>query len=522
MRNKKVAKVHNSIVGNLEVKKIKGGLVIEGFANKAIIDRGDDFIDPKAWDLKNYDKNPIILFNHNSDMVIGKALKVTPTDEGLKVQAKISSSKTEDITKIRDLIDEGMLKAFSVGFESKDEEKDASGINRITKAELFEISVVGVPMNQDSTFDIVSKSLKSKSKKELDMLKKESEAAIDKEEAKGGEELLKEAMTRIRAGEDEKTVMTELHATWHEMGKEDKEADKEDEEEEKSEHEDEEEEKAMPEDEEEKSEYEDEDEEEKAESEGDTEVEDEGDPLQKEMVLVEAGEGGDHQHTASIDENGNGRTVATSEGHDDHEHMVEAYAVQPGGEDDHIHPPLPGYKDQESEGVEDEPDVEEMALKDFQECVSGKIPALIDEGKDQDEAVAIAISMCQELGKCDIAPSRKEYEEFFVIADTYVKQAQDEEVDSTTTPLDMSPQDGGDTNPHLAAMQQTNILLGTLISEIRALSDKMGDNEKPTEAGKSQLKSKSKPTDGIESKEQVDSERKYLDSLDERLKKLGY
>ena len=60
-----------------------GETVIEGWANKAVVDRGKDFIGKSAWDLTNFEKNPVILFNHDKDKPIGKALGVEATDDGL-------------------------------------------------------------------------------------------------------------------------------------------------------------------------------------------------------------------------------------------------------------------------------------------------------------------------------------------------------------------------------------------------------------------------------------------------------
>lgn len=150
----------------LKIKKAgKDGLVIEGLANAATYDRMKERILPSAWDLENYKKNPVILFDHGHDptfgyMPIGKAIAVEAKDEGLYVKALISSSKSERISAVRDLIDEGILKTFSVGFDPKASEKakgdDPEAID-ITKAELIENSVVPIPMNQDSTFTMLRK-----------------------------------------------------------------------------------------------------------------------------------------------------------------------------------------------------------------------------------------------------------------------------------------------------------------------------------------------------------------------------
>ncbi len=134
--------------------------IIEGWANKAVVDRGKDYIGQKAWNLVNYEKNPVILFNHDKEKPIGRALGVEATEEGLYIKAKISKSKDPMVSYVRDMIKEGILNAFSVGFDAKEEGKDSAGINEIKQAELYEVSVVSLPMNQDSIFTLTTKDLK--------------------------------------------------------------------------------------------------------------------------------------------------------------------------------------------------------------------------------------------------------------------------------------------------------------------------------------------------------------------------
>lgn len=145
-------------------KATKGSLVIEGLANANTIDRMKERILPSAWNLDNYKKNPVVLFDHGHDptfgyMPVGKALSVEPTEEGLYTKIELSSSKTEKISAVRDLVEEGILKTFSVGFDPKASQKSADDpdVMEITKAELIETSIVPIPMNQDSTFTMLSK-----------------------------------------------------------------------------------------------------------------------------------------------------------------------------------------------------------------------------------------------------------------------------------------------------------------------------------------------------------------------------
>jgi HK97 family phage prohead protease len=138
-----------------------GYMYIEGVANKAVVDRGNDMIDPKAWDLKNYVKNPVLLYNHDRDKIIGRAVDIKPQEDGLHVRARISKSRDSMVSYVRDMIEEGMINAFSVGFSAKDSEKTKDGVNTIKAAELYEVSVVSIPMNQESLFSVTMKDLAS-------------------------------------------------------------------------------------------------------------------------------------------------------------------------------------------------------------------------------------------------------------------------------------------------------------------------------------------------------------------------
>lgn len=131
---------------------------IEGWANKAIVDRGRDLISKDQWNLGNFGKNSILLFGHEHDNPIGKVLSVEARDEGLFMKARISKSKDPGISRIRDLISEGILNSLSVGIAVSDVEMKG-GTNYLKGVELNEISVVSVPMNQDSQFSLSVKSL---------------------------------------------------------------------------------------------------------------------------------------------------------------------------------------------------------------------------------------------------------------------------------------------------------------------------------------------------------------------------
>ena len=132
-----------------------GGVHICGMASTADFDRAGDTISAEAWTkggLHNFEKNPIILFNHDYNKPIGRATGLKVTENGLELKAKISKSAPDHVAQ---LVKEGILGAFSVGFRVKDADylTETDGL-KIKDAELFEVSVVSVPCNQAATFSL--------------------------------------------------------------------------------------------------------------------------------------------------------------------------------------------------------------------------------------------------------------------------------------------------------------------------------------------------------------------------------
>src|SRR5580765_6545468 len=102
-------------------------------------DRMDDVIMADAWDLASFQKNPIALFNHNSNAPIGKWANVRVVDKQLRGHLELAPAGTSDrIDEIRKLIDAGILRAVSVGFRPKESKPrpEADFGMFFTKAEL--------------------------------------------------------------------------------------------------------------------------------------------------------------------------------------------------------------------------------------------------------------------------------------------------------------------------------------------------------------------------------------------------
>ena len=132
-----------------------GSVMIRGMASTADFDRAGDSISAEAWQkggLSNFEKNPIILFNHDYDKPIGRATGLRAGADGLELEAKISKAAPANVAQ---LVKDGVLGAFSVGFRVKDADylEETDGL-KIKDAELFEVSVVSVPCNQSATFSL--------------------------------------------------------------------------------------------------------------------------------------------------------------------------------------------------------------------------------------------------------------------------------------------------------------------------------------------------------------------------------
>lgn len=141
-----------SSVRKLTVAKAAGEDVLEYVLSDNTKDRYGDVIDAKGWDLKNFNLNPIALFNHDKDFVIGKWSNVRIEGNRLIGQLNLAEENTSDrIGELVRLVRQGVLRAVSVGFKPIEVERKpgADGLVFI-KQELLETSLVSVPANPNA------------------------------------------------------------------------------------------------------------------------------------------------------------------------------------------------------------------------------------------------------------------------------------------------------------------------------------------------------------------------------------
>jgi HK97 family phage prohead protease len=130
---------------------------IEGYASTRDLDRTGEIVEPGAFadSLKDFMANPILTYMHDWSDPIGKVVRARIDDLGLYITAEVS----ETAHKVWTLIEEGILRAFSIGYEVLDE-KVIDGANHILKLRLYEVAVVSIPANRRALFS-VSKALEA-------------------------------------------------------------------------------------------------------------------------------------------------------------------------------------------------------------------------------------------------------------------------------------------------------------------------------------------------------------------------
>ena len=494
------------------VKEASGGVFIEGFANKATIDRGDEIITTDAWELDNFKRNPIILFNHGMDSLggtpVGKATEIKQTDQGLFLKVKLSNSQAPGIKMVRDLVEERILKAFSVGFNPKQSDMiqiDGKDVRQISKAELFEVSIVGVPMNQDSLFDLSAKSLSTKSFHQLkgDILKAKGAAvALEIEGQLGACPSRKDAMAMVAKIHDiEMTELLDMLA-------------------------------------------------------GDSEI-----PAEVAATFKMAIKAVDLQQTLQE------ALSALADGADEAAVTTNLLAKLSPDQEDPVEEADPAEEadpTQTDAGKEGQTPIEKEAADaaaasaakekeaadaasadaerkaDFQKCVNETLPGLLADGMAQDEATAAAIAKCQESGKCQLTPESKVqvYAELFAALDTKAppvlsligiafKTSEVTQIDqppTTAIQTDKGESDFG--SPQLEATKQTNVLLGALINEIQKLSNKLDGISQQSSVPSSDVtpaKDQGNSSEAEINKSAAEEDaKKRLDSLNVRLKSLGF
>lgn len=114
------------------------------------VDFGNDVVLPGAFkrtlaEHKSNDSLPIMLWMHDPSRVPGKWLDMQEDKTGLFTDGVIA--KTELGDEIHTLLGMKAVRGLSIGYITRDHDYDDNGIRLIKDVDLFEVSIVSIPMN---------------------------------------------------------------------------------------------------------------------------------------------------------------------------------------------------------------------------------------------------------------------------------------------------------------------------------------------------------------------------------------
>jgi HK97 family phage major capsid protein/HK97 family phage prohead protease len=127
-------------------KSPSGGYLIQGYANVYdVIDKHHDIIKRSAFsDIENCDVK--FLWQHMTDKPIGKILRLFSDQKGLFIEADLDTNLVQGYEAAR-LVESGIIDGLSIGFEILEHFYE-NGMRVITKAKLWEVSIVTFPANE--------------------------------------------------------------------------------------------------------------------------------------------------------------------------------------------------------------------------------------------------------------------------------------------------------------------------------------------------------------------------------------
>lgn len=152
------------------------------------VDRDGDLVSVKGMDISHFEKNPVVLANHNRSIPVARGENVVKDDDKITATAVFPpEGEIEESDKAYKNVKHGLYNAVSVGFIPKDydvkEDPDGRLVWHVTESELLEFSFVTVPSNRAAMItqraqgkkDALKQSLedqKAKRQRELELLER--------------------------------------------------------------------------------------------------------------------------------------------------------------------------------------------------------------------------------------------------------------------------------------------------------------------------------------------------------------
>lgn len=428
-----------AINGAIQVRKVGEGKVrIAGYANRfGKVDTYGTRFDPKSVRLERFQSNPVLLFNHDVNLPVGKVVKTEPREDGVWVEAELSASSAPQVAYVRDLVEEGCLKAFSMRFgEDAVMEKDPEhpGAMIVRNWEMQEVSIVSLPAQSESLFSLrmAQRAFRNVHNKE------EAKAVLETIRGAKAAAYVNECLTKAASEVERDDIMERL----------------------------------------------------------------------RDRSGMEAGE-----LAKAMD----GDVTPLPDA------FVSAAVEVLGCDKDRLAELNAEDVEASKEGGESPADVEPAPVRAedaAQECVAAKIPALMKEGMEQEQAVAKAIAMCSEERGCvGWRPTNEQMERF-------LRQAESAREEVSTPVESEMPND----NAMFQKLDSMVSLLGALVTEIKAMREDLNKLSMPAKVEEREVenetsadKEEEKPEEEPEG-EMGDMERKIQatwERVEARAKALG-
>lgn len=151
-----------SMDGRDDIEDKDSIVYIEGYASvyrksdgNYQIDRDDELVNTDNLDLTSYIANPVIVWNHDWSVPVGKVTSITKDMYGIYVKGEIH--KLEGLESKYEAVKKGLVKSFSIGFVPKDIRLVNDEIVEISTAELVEVSIAPVQSNPAALFTVTGK-----------------------------------------------------------------------------------------------------------------------------------------------------------------------------------------------------------------------------------------------------------------------------------------------------------------------------------------------------------------------------
>ena len=177
---------------------------VEVIISTSALARDGHILESSGCDLSNYKNNPIVLWQHNPDIPVGRANDLSVASNEIRARITFApagiSPKADEV---RGLVKNGIVSGVSVGFDVIESEpldpKQPRGGQRFTKWELLECSFCSVPADPGAavtsrskqqernmtTQTRAGKKLSTATKKQLDDAKDHVDRALERHKALG-------------------------------------------------------------------------------------------------------------------------------------------------------------------------------------------------------------------------------------------------------------------------------------------------------------------------------------------------